>query len=171
MRVRSVRRAAPFSAIAARATRRYHRLRTRELQRIQVALKAFVLDGDRLRMVREADGERYWELLGGRIEVGEENVPPAAVLRRELSEELGAAFVYEVDALVTAWVRPPDPPRRSVPVFLLGYSCRPGGGEIALGEEQVEHRWVTRAECAQLQLAPGYAAALDTFWLGTGQGK
>ena len=143
----------------------------RELQRFQVALKAFVLDGDRLLMVREADGKRYWELPGGRIEVGEEGVPPAAVLRRELCEELGAAFGYEVDALVAAWVRPPDPPRRSVPVFLLGYRCRPGGGEIALSDEHVEYRWVTRAESAQLQLAPGYAAALDAFWLGTGTGQ
>jgi 8-oxo-dGTP diphosphatase len=139
----------------------------REHQRFQVALKAFVLDEDRLLMVREADGERHWELPGGRIEVGEESLPPLAVLRRELSEELGTAFACEVGSLVAAWVRPPDPPRRNVPVLLVGFRCRRVAGEIALSDEHIECRWVTRSESAQLQLAPGYAAALDEFWLTT----
>jgi 8-oxo-dGTP pyrophosphatase MutT (NUDIX family) len=139
----------------------------RELQRFQVALKAFVVDGDRLLMVREADGECFWELPGGRIEVGEESLPPVAVLQRELFEELGAAFTCEVGSLAGAWVRPPEPPKRDVPVFLLGYRCRHGAGPIVLSAEHVESRWVTRAESEQLQLAPGYAAALDQFWLST----
>ena len=139
----------------------------RELQRFQVALKAFVLEGERLLMVREADGENYWELPGGRIEEGEERLSPIAVLRRELSEELGVAFAFEVGAPVAAWVRPPDPPRRNLAVFLLGYRCRHRAGEIVLSDEHIECRWVTRAESAQLQLAPGYAAALEEFWLAT----
>jgi 8-oxo-dGTP diphosphatase len=137
----------------------------RELQRFQVALKAFILDGDRVLMVRESSGEGVWELPGGRIEVGEEHLPPTAVLRRELAEELGAAFTYSVEETVVAWIRPPDPPRRNESVFLVGYRCQRGPGEIVLSHEHVESRWVTRAESAHLPLAPGYTAALEQFWL------
>ncbi len=124
----------------------------RELQRFQVALKAFIVDGDRVLMVRESSGEGVWEL-------------PTAVLRRELAEELGAAFTYSVEDPVVAWTRPPDPPRRNMSVFLVGYRCQRGPGEIVLSDEHVESRWVTRAESAHLPLAPGYAAALEQFWL------
>src|SRR3954468_4885429 len=118
----------------------------REVQRFQVALKAFAIDGDRLLMVREADGDRLWELPGGRIDVGEENLSPIDVLLRELSEELGPEFTVEIGAPVTAWVRAPDP-RRAMPVFLLGYRCRYTGGGIVLSAEHVEHAWTAQAEC------------------------
>jgi len=141
----------------------------REHQRFQVALKAFLVQGDRLLMLRERDGEQLWELPGGRIEAGEEGLPPAAVLRRELSEELGAGFACDVGAAVAAWIRPPDPPRRTSAVFLVGYLCRQTGGEIVLSDEHVEFRWVTRAETARLPLAPGYASALEQLWSDSGE--
>jgi 8-oxo-dGTP diphosphatase len=136
----------------------------REMQHFQVALKAFLLDGDRLLMVRERDGDQLWELPGGRIEVGEEALPTEAVLQRELREELGPVFGCEIGGPVAAWVRPPDPPRRKSAVFLVGFRCRPTGGELALSDEHVEARWATRAESRMLALAPGYASALDQFW-------
>src|SRR6266566_6874472 len=91
-------------------------------------------------------GEQVAEsvLPGGRIEAGEESLPPTAVLRRELSEELGPDFACEVRAPVAVWIRPPDPPRRNVSVFIVGYLCRRSAGEIALSDEHTEYRWVTR---------------------------
>ena len=141
----------------------------REVQQFQVALKAFAVDGERLLMVRETDGAQLWELPGGRIDVGEENVSPIDVLLRELAEELGPEFTVEIGAPVTAWVRAPDP-RRAMPVFLLGYRCRYTGGEIVLSAEHVDFAWVTRAECGRLTLAPGYAPALERFWSSSGGG-
>ena len=135
----------------------------RELQKFQVAIKAFVLDGDRALMLREAD-TGLWELPGGRIEIGEEWLPPTDVLRRELSEELGAAFACEIGEPAAVWVRPPDPPRRNNAVFLVGYRCRFRGGAVLLSGEHVEFRWVTRAESENLPLAPGYAGALAACW-------
>ena len=136
----------------------------RELQHFQVAVKAFLLWDDRLLLVREAAGEQLWELPGGRIEVGEEALPLEAILHRELTEELGPEFDYEVGPLVAAWIRPPDPPRRVSPVFLLGYRCRPLGGEIRLSDEHIDLRWVTQAESARLATAPGYGPPLERFW-------
>jgi len=135
----------------------------RELQQFQVALKAFVVRGERLLMVREADGAKLWELPGGRIEVGEDRL--LDVLSRELAEELGAGFAVDVIGPAAGWIRPPDPSRRTLPVFLLGFECRHRGGEPVLSGEHVELAWATRAESVQLELAPGYAGALARFWL------
>src|SRR5438552_16784489 len=136
----------------------------RALQQFQVAVKGLILKDGRLLMVREAAGDRPWELPGGRVEVGEEALPPVDVLRRELSEELGPSFQYEIDRPVLAWTRPPDPPRRALSVFLLAFLCRYRAGEIVLSDEHVEFRWAKEQECANLPLAPGYATAREAVW-------
>ena len=134
------------------------------LSRFQVAIKAFTLRRGELLMVREAAGRRLWELPGGRVEVGEEQLPPEAVLRRELWEELGRAFEVEIQRPIATWVRKPAPPRRKSFVFLVGLLCRYRRGEIELSDEHVEYRWMTRAACARVSLAPGYVGALEQFW-------
>ena len=134
-------------------------------------MKAFVVREGRLLLVREAEGERCWELPGGRIEVGEESSPPVAVLGRELAEELGPSFEVEIGRPVLTWIRPPEPPRRVDPVFLVGFLCRYSRGEIVLSPEHVEFRWVTRPDCAGLHLAPGYGPSLEQFWLATQAGS
>lgn len=135
-----------------------------QVQQFQVAIKAFVLGEAGLLLVRESDGERLWELPGGRIDVGEEELPPAAVLLRELREELGPAFECEIGRPVAAWTRPPNPPVRNPPVFLLGYVCRYRAGEIQLSPEHVEFMWASAAQARELDLAPGYEPALAEFW-------
>lgn len=134
-------------------------------------MKAFLVRDGRLLLVREAEGDQYWELPGGRIEVGEESSSPVAVLRRELSEELGPSLEVEVERPIATWVRLPEPPRRTDFVFLVGFLCRHKRGEIVLSAEHVEFRWVTRSDCATVHLAPGYAAALEQFWRATSVGS
>jgi hypothetical protein len=97
--------------------------------------------------------------------------PPVAVLRRELAEELGGSFDVEIGQPLLIWIRPPEPPRRTDPVFLVGFLCRHLRGEIVLSAEHVEFRWVTRSDCASLQLAPGYGPSLEQFWLATQAGS
>ncbi len=129
-----------------------------------MGVKALVVHEGRLLLVREADGDRLWELPGGRIEVGEEALPLEVVLRRELDEELGPGFDVTIGRPVAIWVRPSDPPRRTVPVFLVGLACQNPRGEVVLSGEHVEHAWLTPDECALLALAPGYAEPLRRFW-------
>jgi len=135
----------------------------RPLQRFHVGIKAFVVRGARLLMLREANAARRWELPGGRIDQGEEGRAHADVLRRELAEELGADFTCEIGAPLVTWVRPVDP-ARSESTFLVGLHCTSPRGEIQLSDEHVELRWVARDEMGALELAPGYDTALDTFW-------
>jgi len=133
------------------------------IQLFHVAMKAFLVRDDRLLMLREAFGPALWELPGGRIDVGEEAVAHAEILRRELREELGPRFECDIGAPVTTWARPIEP-HRPHPAFLVGLECANARGEIELSDEHTDLRWCTRAESVALPLAPGYADALEVFW-------
>ena len=135
----------------------------RPIQTFQVGIKGFVWNEDHLLLVQENNNEHLWELPGGRIDVGEEHMTPAEILRRELREELGVAFSCAIGQPRAAWVRPPEP-RRPLPVFLLGLYCSDPRGEIELSDEHVAFQWIARDGWNQLALAPGYMAALASFF-------
>ena len=63
----------------------------RAVQTFEVSLKAFIVRDGRALLVREAD-TGFWELPGGRIDIGEEQLAHEAILARELAEELGPGF-------------------------------------------------------------------------------
>ena len=63
----------------------------RVVQTFEVSLKAFIVRDGRALLVREAD-TGFWELPGGRIDIGEEQLAHEAILARELAEELGPEF-------------------------------------------------------------------------------
>jgi 8-oxo-dGTP pyrophosphatase MutT (NUDIX family) len=134
----------------------------RTIGTFEVGLKAFLVRGERLLLVRERIGEQLWELPGGRFDVGEEALPPHEILRRELAEELGDALRWELVGLRDAWVRPA--PERSAHVFLLGHECRWLAGEVRLSDEHVEARWVGPEESRRLPLAEPYPEVLARFW-------
>ena len=85
-----------------------------------------------------------WEFPGGKVEAGE---TPAACLRRELAEELSAAFA--VGALVET-VRWEYPDRT---VVLHFFDCRLASGEIVPLEEQTME-WVPPARLADYSFPP-----------------
>ena len=134
----------------------------RRLSRFQVAMKAVIVRDGKLLLVREAAGKMLWELPGGRIEVGEERLAPAKILRRELEEELGRSFRVDIGPPVVVWTREPAPPRRKSWVFLVGLACRWRSGSIQLSDEHADFAWVTQRDCSRLRLAPGYS------WVVTG---
>ena len=135
----------------------------RPIQTFQVGIKGFVWHEDHLLLVRENNAGRLWELPGGRIDVGEEDLTPAEILRRELREELGADFSCTIGRPRAAWVRPPEP-QRPLSVFLLGLHCSEPRGEVELSDEHISFQWVARDDWNQLAMAPGYRAALTSFF-------
>lgn len=131
----------------------------RAIQKFDVGLKAFVLRGRSLLVVREA-ATGLWELPGGRIDVGEEDLPQAEVLARELREELGEGFAVALGTPVSTWIR-----RRPTDfVFLVGHLCRHRSGEPTLSHEHDSARWVTAGDWQGLTYAPGYPEAIADFW-------
>jgi 8-oxo-dGTP pyrophosphatase MutT (NUDIX family) len=141
----------------------------RRIQTFYVGVKAFVVRDARLLLVRESLAPGWWELPGGRIDVGEEQLAPEDVLRRELTEELGATFRCTIVAPLFTWVRPPRSDG-APPTFLLGMDCRDPQGAIALSDEHLELRWVGRDEWQGLHLAPAYDRALARFWAANAGG-
>lgn len=84
----------------------------RAIQHFEVSIKGLLLREGRMLLVRERVADQFWELPGGRIDVGEELLPAAEVLRRELREELGPDLQVEIGEPLLTWVRPIIPPRR-----------------------------------------------------------
>jgi 8-oxo-dGTP diphosphatase len=135
----------------------------RAIQTFQISLKAAIISNGRLLLLKEAD-TGYWELPGGRIDVGEERIPQAAVLAREISEELGSSVRVSIDDRAVTWVRQhPDEGHFQLIVARL---CRLDAGEIRLSNEHAELRWTTSADWPSLQFPPlsDYADGLARLW-------
>lgn len=132
----------------------------RAIQRFEVSLKAFIVRDGRALLLREAD-TGWWELPGGRIDVGEEMLPHSDVLAREIAEELGPDVRIEATDAAVSWVR--RRPTDGVFLFLMARVCIFAGGEMRLSDEHDDIRWVRPGEWADLTLPPqsGYADGLS----------
>lgn len=135
----------------------------RAIQRFEVSLKAFIISDGKALLVQEAD-TGFWELPGGRIDVGEERIDHADVLAREIAEELGPDLRVLVGSEAVTWVR--QRPTDGVFQFLVARVCRIERGEIRLSDEHATMRWLTEAETTQLRLPPlsDYQPALKRLW-------
>ena len=136
----------------------------REIQKFEVSIKGFVIKGSQLLILEEV-GNGLWELPGGRIDVGEELELHAAILSREINEELGENFNVEIGPPIVSWVRG----KRESCVFLVGRLCRYVRGEIKLSPEHASYAWVTNKSWKRYNFASGYNFALEEFWNGFSQ--
>jgi 8-oxo-dGTP pyrophosphatase MutT (NUDIX family) len=136
----------------------------RAIQRFEVSLKAFVVrDDGRALFVRESD-TGYWELPGGRIDVGEEWVEHKAILAREILEELGPAVSISVSEEAVTWTR--QRPADGVFQFVVGRICRLQAGEPSLSDEHGEMAWLDAGAAGGLRFPPtsDYPAAMERLW-------
>jgi 8-oxo-dGTP pyrophosphatase MutT (NUDIX family) len=135
----------------------------RAIQRFQVSLKAAIVRDERLLLLQEAD-TGFWELPGGRIDVGEERLPQTDVLLRELREELGASMVVEPLPAAVTWVR--FEPREPVHQLLIARHCRWLGGDMVLSEEHADLRWTQPSDWQALAFPPhsDYQDGLARLW-------
>ena len=135
----------------------------RAVQRLEVSLKAFIVNGDRVLFVKERD-TGFWELPGGRIDVGEEHLAHADVLAREMAEELGAGVKIEFGDAAVSWTR--AHPEGGQWVFLLARVGRLISGDPMLSPEHEALFWAARETWGELQFPPqsGYRDAIDRLW-------
>ena len=135
----------------------------RAVQQFEVSLKAFIISDTRILLVQESD-TGFWELPGGRIDVGEERVDHAAILAREIAEELGPDVRVRIGSEAVTWVR--QRPTDGVFGLIVARVCRFEAGEVKLSDEHTAQRWVTRDETAAMPLPPlsDYAHALARLW-------
>lgn len=135
----------------------------RAIQRFEVSLKAFIVQDGQALFMQEAD-TGYWELPGGRIDVGEEWQNHEAILAREIAEELGRDIVVEPSGTAVTWVR--QRPTDLVFQFLVARPCRLVSGVPRLSDEHAALAWHTPSSAQRLALPErsGYPAALARLW-------
>lgn len=135
----------------------------RAIQVFEVSLKAFILRGEQALFVREADSG-FWELPGGRIDVGEEWEPHAAILARELREELGDGFSVRLHDEAVTWTR--QRVTDGAFLFLVARLGHAIAGEPVLSDEHTELTWLDREAAATLAFPPasGYGEAVPALW-------
>lgn len=136
---------------------------SRRIQTFEVSLKAFIVSGDRALLVQEAD-TGFWELPGGRIDVGEERLAHAEILAREIREELGEVFRISVGLETVSWVR--QRPTDGVFQFLLARRCEHVAGEPQLSAEHAAFAWVTAGNWRERDFPPDsdYRDGLDRLF-------
>ncbi len=136
---------------------------TRTIQTFEVSLKAFIMQDGRALLVQESD-TGYWELPGGRIDVGEERLDHAAILAREIAEELGPDLRVTTSLEAVTWVR--QRPTDGVFQFLVARVCHVTSGAICLSDEHAHAAWHSLDTWAALEFPPlsDYPAALARLW-------
>ena len=135
----------------------------RAIQTFEVSLKAAIFREGRLLLLQEAD-TGYWELPGGRIDVGEERLPHGDILAREIAEELGSHVEIRARAEAVTWVR--QRLTDDVFVFLVARLADFVDGDPCLSCEHRAAQWTTPADWANLEFPPlsDYAEGLLRIW-------
>ncbi len=136
---------------------------TRAIQTFEVSLKVALFHRERLLLLQESD-TGYWELPGGRIDVGEERLPHAAILAREISEELGPAIRYALRPEAVTWVR--QRPTDGAFQFLCARLAEVSDPRLQLSAEHATFRWCVPEDWATLAFPPlsDYRDGLARIW-------
>lgn len=131
-----------------------------------ISCSALILNetGDRVLISRRSEHRRVapglWEVVGGRLEFGEE---PEACLRREVQEELAVAVIDPV--LFGVYSCLSEVGGEQVHLLSLVYTCRIGGEPKAAPAEIAELRWVGAGEFERLPFAANCRERVRDYFL------
>lgn len=120
-----------------------------------VSIKGVVRTDDRV-LLAYNDREE-WELLGGRLELGEE---PSQTVIREVFEESGLVVV--AGELIDVWVQPVNPDA-SKNVLIAAYDCPVlSAQQPTVSDEHSDVRWWSLDVLQTLPLPAGYQRAVES---------
>lgn len=110
-----------------------------ELAIYQVALKLLLRKNDQFLILQDTY-KSLLDLPGGRMNADEFTVPLEDILRREVTEELGADITYTINKPLFQFRRYHD--TLKMPVLLTIYGGTYKSGEIQLSEEHESYQWI-----------------------------
>lgn len=126
-----------------------------------VSIKGVVRTADQVLLAYNDRDE--WELLGGRLEPGED---PAATVVREVAEESG--LVVTAGALLSLWVQPVNP-EATKNVLVVAFDCPVPSAETPVpSDEHRQVRWWPLADLPVASLPEGYRQAIAVAVAGDG---
>ena len=114
-----------------------------EIDLYYVAVKLFLIDGDKLLITHDIFGD--WDLPGGRIRKDEFNKPLESVIERKVNEELGQDIKYTLGVprvFFKVERQEHNLGGQLVRIFGVGYEASYLGGEIRLGDHHDQMEWV-----------------------------
>jgi ADP-ribose pyrophosphatase YjhB (NUDIX family) len=111
-----------------------------------VAVKVFLLDSQgNLLITKDRFGD--WDIPGGRLRENDFDVSLTDVVERKIQEELGSGISYKLDEPAVFMRHERDEilssgDREKKRIFAIGYRAEYMAGQLALGKNHVELKWV-----------------------------
>jgi 8-oxo-dGTP diphosphatase len=108
----------------------------------KIALKGIIVREDKILIAKRAltdkIGAGNWEVIGGKLEFGEDT---ETCLKREVREEVNLeidieGIIYAKNVLIN----------EETQMFLVVYLCRYKDGEVKLSDEHTDFKWVNKEE-------------------------
>ncbi len=113
-----------------------------------VAVKLFIEDSEgNLLILKDVFGD--WDLPGGRLRNNDFKVGLRDIVKRKVKEELGNSFSYILMSPVVYFRHERDEvinpnKKEKKRIFAIGYRAKFTGGEIHLGKNHCEYKWVPK---------------------------
>jgi ADP-ribose pyrophosphatase YjhB (NUDIX family) len=110
----------------------------------QVAAKAIVKKGDEILLLFTNDG--YFDFPGGRMDESEVELSLHEVLSRELAEELGTNFKFEIKNIAFVAKRKYHKQNKMSRIIAVFFEVNFLDGEIVLSDEHLSSKWISPEE-------------------------
>lgn len=123
-----------------------------EIKIQKVSVKGVFRRGDKFLVLKEAN--EWWELPGGRIEMGE---TIEACFAREIEEELGWKNI-KFDRIAHVWSLNIDKTKTQFVVVCV--TAESSDEEIKLSDEHIEYKWLTIDEIEKIKMYPDFIMAI-----------
>ena len=108
----------------------------------KIALKGIIVREDKVLVAKRAltdkIGAGNWEVIGGKLEFGEDT---ETCLKREVREEV--ILKIDIEGIIYAKNVVID---EETQMFILVYLCRYKDGEVKLSDEHTDFKWVNKEE-------------------------
>jgi len=106
----------------------------------QISVKILLRNDDKVLLTRAQEGDI--DLPGGRIDVGEENIPFGDVILREVREELGESVKFRLGSVL--FVHHAGYVKEEGWILNIVFDAEFISGDIVLSDEHISYEWVDR---------------------------